>query len=156
MDKAEDQQLGKLFEELSIERIIGPPMSPPFQGYGRHPEWWNIYGRPWAVPNPKNHYDVEYRNAEGKRHRIYGPAYISTKHHLEEWYKDGMRHREDGPAYTHKNNRVWFYEDKLHRLDGPAVDEGGGPKQYWIMGQRLSLKEYKKEIARRKRKGLIK
>jgi hypothetical protein len=44
----------------------------------------------------------------------------------------------------------------LHRLDGPAVLELGGPKQYWIHGKRMSEKEYKKEIARMRRRGLIK
>jgi hypothetical protein len=156
MDKSEDQALGELFEALSIERVMGPPMTPPFQGYGPRPEWWCYWGGPYPVRNTEGHYDVEYRNTEGKRHRLYGPAYISTKYHIEEWYKDGKRHREGGPAFIHKNNRVWFYEDKLHNLDGPAVIEGGGPKQYWIMGQRMSEKEYKKEIERRKRKGLIK
>lgn len=156
MDKNQEHELGRLFEALSIERLIAPAMTPPFQGYGPYPENWSWWGGPYPVRNPGNKHDIIYLNTEGKRHRIYGPAYVSEKYDIEEWWKDGMRHREGGPAYTHKNNKVWFFEDKLHRLDGPAVIEGGGPKQYWIMGQRMSEKEYKKEIARRKRKGLIK
>lgn len=152
----EEKELGRLFEALTNERLIFPPMTPPFQGYGPYPRHWNYHGGPHRVPNPGNIHDFVYLNKEGKRHRIYGPAYMSKKYNIEEWWKDGKRHREDGPAYTHNNNTVWFFEDKLHRLDGPAVVEGGGPKQYWIMGQRMSEKEYNKEISRRKRKGLIK
>jgi hypothetical protein len=148
----------ELFESLITEKISVPAMSPPFRGYGPWPQQWNYRGGPYQVHprhNPKDHCDIEYRNTEGKRHRIYGPAYKSIIYNIEAWYKDGERHRVDGPALVHNNNMVWFYEGKLHRLDGPAVVESGGPKQYWIMGQRLSPKEYKKEIARRKRKGLI-
>jgi hypothetical protein len=149
----------ELFESLTIERSAVEPMTPPFTGFGPHPQWWNWWGGPYPVHsrwNLKNQKDIEYRNKEGQLHRIFGPAYISILYKVEAWYKDGLRHRVGGPAYTHKDTNIWFYEDKLHRLDGPAVIEGGGPKQHWIMGQRLSPKEYKKEIARRKRKGLIK
>jgi len=154
-----DEELGKLFEALSIDRRIEPAMTPPFQGYGDNPEWWNYYGGPYpaarpGLPEPRP--DIIYLNTEGKRHRIYGPAYVSQKYNIEEWWKDGIRHRIGGPAYIHNNNMVWFVDGVLHRLDGPAVLEGGGPKQYWIEGKRLSPKEYKKEIARRKRRGLIK
>ena len=154
-----DKQLGELFEALSIERLEVPALTPPFQGFGDRPVWWCYFGKQWQVHTnkiKKCNYDIEYRNAEGKRHRLYGPAYISIIYNIQEWYKDGVRHREDGPAYIHNNNQVWFYEGKLHRLDGPAVIEGGGPKQYWIHGQKMCYREYKKEIARRKRKGLIK
>jgi len=155
MDK-DEEELGRLFEALSIDRQIVPAMTPPFQGYGPYPEYWGYWGGPYTVRNPGSKPDIVYLNAEGKRHRIYGPAYISQKYDIEEWWKDGKRHRDDGPAYRHKDNKVWFFEGVLHRLDGPAVHEGGGPKQYWIMGERMSEKEYKRRIASRKRKGLIK
>lgn len=147
-----DPSVDALFETLTIERREVPGMSPPFQGYGPRPDYWSW----WQYPAKNGGIDIEYRNSEGNKHRIYGPAYVSKKYKTEEWYKNGMRHRENGPAFIHNNNRVWFYEDKLHRLDGPAVVELGGPKQYWIHGQRMSKKEYEKEIIRRKRKGLIK
>lgn len=152
MDNDED----KLFEALTISREISAPLSPLFQGYGPVPQWWNYYGQSWPVRNPGSHYDISYTNIDGKKHRLFGPAYISTKFKIEAWYKDGELHREGGPAYIHKNNMIWFYEGLVHRLDGPAVIEYGGPKQFWIHGVRYSAKEYKKEIARRKRKGLIK
>lgn len=147
---------GKFFEALTLTKEFSEPMTPPFQGYGPAPQWWSYYGHPWPARQPGNHLDITYKNLEGKKHRIYGPAYISSRFDIEAWYKDDKLHREDGPAYIHKNNKVWFYEGLLHRLDGPAVIEGGGPKQYWIHGVRYSPKEYKREITRRKRKGLIK
>lgn len=159
MGTNEEQDLGRLFEALSVEARLVPAQTPPFQGYGPYPSRWNYWGGPHHVFSPSQlplKPDIIYLNGAGERHRIYGPAYVSQKYDIEEWWKDGMRHREGGPAYIHNRNSVWFFEDKLHRLDGPAVVEGGGPKQYWIMGQRMSEKEYKKEIARRKRKGLIK
>lgn len=152
MDDNED----RLYEALLIHKEISEPLTPIFCGYGPIPDYWNYFGRPWPAQNPGSHYDITYTNAEGMKHRIYGPAYISTKYKIEAWYKEGELHRVGGPAYIHKNNMVWFYEGKPHRLDGPAVVEYGGPKQFWIYGVRYSPKEYKKEIARRRRKGLIK
>jgi hypothetical protein len=97
-------------------------------------------------------------NDKGEKHRIYGPAVrvLDKKYHLVEWYKEDKLHRLDGPARVHRDNMFWYKEGKLHRLDGPAIIERAGPKQYWIEGQKLSPKEYKKEIARRKRKGSLK
>ena len=148
-----EEELGELFEALSIERLVVPGVHPPFTGYGDRPEYWDWLGG-WQMAGPG--FDIEYRNTDGKRHRLYGPAYISKTYKAQEWYKDGIRHRENGPAYIHKNNMVWFYEGVLHRLDGPAVIEGGGPKQYWIHGVRYSKKQYEWEIKRMRRKGLIK
>lgn len=149
----------ELFEALTIERSLVEAQTPPFQGYGPQPQYWNHWGGPYSVHsrwNAKGLLDIEYRNTKGELHRTFGPAYISKLYGIEAWYKDGMRHRVDGPAFIHGRNMVWFYEDELHNLNGPAVIEFGGPKQYWIYGQKMSKKEYKKEIARRKRKGLIK
>lgn len=98
--------------------------------------------------------DVVYFNNENKIHRIYGPAYISKN--FEMWFKNGILHRENNPAVIHKENKFWFLDGKLHRLDGPAIIDPCGPRRYFINGQELPPKEYKKEINRRKRKGLIK
>ena len=143
----EINELDRLYEALLIEGRLVDAVMPGYYHRGTMwTSWW------W----PKTGKDLEYRNAEGKLHRIYGPAYISTKYKVEEWRKDGELHRVGAPARTHKNSK-WYYQDgKLHRLDGPAVDAKGHPKEYWIGGQKLSPKEYKKEIERRKRKGLIK
>ena len=40
---------------------------------------------------------IEYRNAEGKRHRADGPAVTRPDGH-QEWWLNGKRHRADGPA----------------------------------------------------------
>lgn len=156
--------LGELFETLSLDKQFVEPKTPPFTGYGPYPQYWNWYGGPWPVNgwNARRHVadrtmymDVEYRNTEGQYHRIHGPSYISKLFEVQAWYKDGKRHRVGGPAYIHRANMVWFFEGKPHNLEGPAVIEGGGPKQYWIHGERYTAKQYKWEIARRKRKGLI-
>lgn len=153
-----DEEATALIEALTLERVLKEAQTPPFQGFGGNPKWWNYWGGPYGVHpnwNKLDKKDIEYLNAEGKRHRLSGPAYISTLYDIEAWYKDGEFHRTNGPAYRHRRNFVWFKEGKLHRLNGPAVDELAGPKQYWIDGIRFSEKQYKWEINRRKRKGLI-
>jgi hypothetical protein len=147
-----DEDAGKLIEALTLERILIPARSP---GYVARDdvfdfESWGHYSR------TRDGWDTVYLNTSGKRHRLYGPAYISELYDIRVWYKDGEYHREGGPAVQHKNNMYWYQEGKLHRLDGPAVITGSGPKQYWIEGRKYSPKEYKKEIERRTRKGLIK
>ena len=150
IDKSEDA----LFEALTIEREACNPIRPHYYVRGKMWEDW------WSPRYSGGALDIIYHKPEqvGKKiklHRIYGPAHISKKHDFEGWYKDGELHREDGPAYRHKNSKFWFLEGKLHRLDGPAVDATGHPKEYWINGQKWSPKNYKKEIERMKRKGLI-
>lgn len=146
----QDRELDRLFETLSIEKVLVPALTPPPGGYtGRQLKWmgyqWNAGG-----------HDICYFNGQNQKHRLFGPAYISTIYDIEIWYKEGLYHRLDGPAIRHKNNFLWYKEGRLHRLDGPAVVELGGPKQFWIDGVKYNPKEYKKEIARRHRKGSIK
>jgi hypothetical protein len=143
-----DKSFDALIEALTIKKSFEPAHSPPVGGYHHKMRWHN-----WRWP--ADGVDIVYRNKEGKAHRIYGPAYISKNYEIEIWYKDGKYHREGGPAIQHKNNLLWYYEGNLHRLDGPAIINGG-PKQFWIEGRKYSPKEYKKEIMRRRRKGLIK
>ena len=145
-----DDSFDRLIEALTIERSLEDAISPPYGGYnGGHTRW---LGYQWKIKGN----DIVYRNTDGKLHRIFGPAYISENYDVEIWYKNGQYHRIGGPAIRHKQCFLWYEEGKLHRLDGPAVMDPGGPKQFWIAGQRLSPKDYKKEISRRKRKGLIK
>lgn len=143
-----------LYEALTTDRQFRKPERPRYYYKGNlWVDWWG-----WS----RGIDDILYYKPgteEGTRqilHRIYGPAYISKNFDIEGWYKDGELHREDGPAYRHKDSRYWLQNGKLHREDGPAVDAKGRSKEYWIGGQQWSPKEYKKEIARRKRKGLIK
>lgn len=151
MDETEDEiNQARLFEELTLERIIKSGESPPAGGYGgSHPVW---SGYTWGVAGA----DVIYLNAEGKKHRIYGPAYVSKRFKMERWYKEDRYHRIGGPAITHKSTLLWYKEGKLHNLEGPAVVDPAGPLQYWIDGVRYKEKQYYWEINRRKKKGLIK
>lgn len=153
-----DKDLDTLYETLILDIEYSDPMVPEFQCFGGIHLRWNYYGRPWPSYSKNRilHKDIEYKNQEGKRHRIFGPAYISRTYEVEAWYKDGVLHRDGGPAYIHRHNMAWFKEGNLHNLEGPAVIDQAGPKQYWIEGVNMSAKEYKKQIASRKRRGLIK
>lgn len=129
-----------LIEALTLERI---------QLGASHPYWVH-----YLPPRTRGKFAFHYINAEGKRHRIHGPALINSAYNIEEWYKNGEYHRLNGPAVSHSGNYYWYKNGEYHRLGGPAVETKFGPKQYWINGQRYSPKEYKKEMKRRERKGL--
>jgi hypothetical protein len=140
----------RLWEALTATRELIPAKDPDYSGYtSDHPSDWAFYRRSGGN-------DIVYYNADGKRHRLFGPAYESPYYNIEKWYKDGELHRVGGPAVIHKLVMCWYENGLRHRLDGPAVVNPAGPKQYWINGQKLPPKEYKREIARRHRKGLIK
>lgn len=114
------------------------------------------YDSRYAWPTCSRRYESEqvtYRDKLGRLHRQAGPAIKSEAAGYEFWYKEGIRHRDGGPAYIHKHIQKWYVNGKLHRLDGPAIIGKGRPKEYWIEGQKLSPKEFKKEVARRKSKG---
>ncbi len=156
MDNESFDDVDKLYESLMLEPkmvLSFPPLS-----YERGGFWQSYRGGPasrnWPQPLRKKA-DIVYYNNDRQKHRKYGPAHISHIYDFEAWYINGELHRIGGPARRHKDSRWWFVEGKLHRLDGPAVDMKGHPREYWINGQKLSPKEYKKEIERRKRKGLI-
>lgn len=145
-----DHSLARLAEELTLTRLTREAESPQFGGYGgrlaRFPTWsWKVDGL-----------DYVYLNDKGDLHRLYGPAYVSRKYKIEKWYKEGELHRVGGPALQHQSTLHWYLEGELHNLEGPAVIDPAGPCQYWIYGVRMSKKEYNKEIARRKRRGLLK
>lgn len=152
-----DDEQDALFEALTINRALRPPERPRTYCNG---VLWDTWFGPSGDKYPQDilYYKLEtdVHTTKMRLHRIYGPAYISKKYDVEAWFKEGELHRSNGPAYRHKGSTFWYLNGKLHRLDGPAVDQQGHPKEYWIGGQKLSPKEYKKEIDRRKRKGLIK
>ena len=145
-----DNSQDRLFEELSLKRIMKPTETPQWGGYGGS----NAVYHTWS--NQISGLDIAYVNDKDELHRIYGPALISKRFDLYKWYKNGKLHRVGGPALQHKSVFHWYYEGHLHNLEGPAVIDPAGPYQYWIHGHRMTEKEYKKEIARRKRKGLLK
>lgn len=153
-----DLELDSLYETLMLDKRSEEARFPLFQGYGGPPRYWNYWGSYNHVPsqwNPRGLTDEVWVNTEGKKYRTTGPAYISRLYDIVAWYKDDQLHNDNGWAYRHKNNYVWFKEGKLHNLNGPAVIEMGGPKQYWIDGVKYTPKQYKWEIRRRKRKGLL-
>lgn len=153
-----DIGIDALYEELTIDRETAWPESLLFTGFGGNPDFWNWYNGQYPVPpswNPKNLRDIIYYNKKKEIHRIYGPAYVSKLYDVEAWFKDGKLHRDGAPAYRHRGNFVWFKDGKLHNLEGPAVVERGGPLQYWIDGVKYTRKQYKWEITRRKRRGML-
>ena len=142
--------LDHLYESLTIEKSFIRAMSPPPGGYNvSFPKWEMVR---WFSDG----LDEVYQNSDGEFHRLFGPAYISKKYDIEIWFKDGKYHRLDGPAIRHKKNQLWFKDGVLHRIGGPAIIDIAGPKQFWIDGKMIPPKEYKKEIQRRNRRGLIK
>lgn len=144
---AKKDELDELYDAFFITKSTEEGLYPPEYRRGHVYSYW------WCKRDATT--DIVYRNANGNYHRLHGPAYISRNYNYEIWYKDGLMHREDGPAFTHNKNEYYFQNGKLHRLDGPAVITKGGPKEYWIDGQKLSPKYYKLEIERRKKKGLL-
>jgi hypothetical protein len=155
-----DEEFARIKEALTIEKTLIPAGMPPwwggFVGVGNW-DWWdrNMGHGCRTKKLTGNQFDTVYLNQEGKRHRLFGPAYINTVYDIEIWYKDGEYHRIGGPAIRHKTTHWWFKEGRPHNLDGPAVVAGGMPPLYYIDGRKYSPKEYKKEIQRRRIKGLI-
>jgi hypothetical protein len=139
----QNNSIDKLFEELSIKKVRESCFSPPFGGYAAnlYTPWPSFYNRRII-----NKFIECYYNEKGQYHRIYGPAIINKEFDIELWYKNGQLHREDGPAVKHKNNLIWYIDGLKHRIDGPAVIDLGGPKQYWVSGEKYTLKEYKRKF----------
>ena len=100
-----------------------------------------------------------WRNKQGQRHRLDGPAiedadgtkYWYQKDQLhrtdrpaiehadgsKEWYQKGQLHRTDGPAIEHANGtKHWYQKGKLHRRDEPAIEDADGSKYWYIKGKR--------------------
>ena len=148
MDDTND--IDKLFELLSISHI-NEEICIPHGGWVPRDIDGYKYRYNWGLITSA----LVYKNAAGYYHRLYGPAVVCKAYGLEMWFKDGVFHRDGGPCLTHKTTQYWALNGVLHCLSGPAVLSPVRPKEFWINGQKLSPKEYKKEISRRKRKGLI-
>lgn len=87
----------------------------------------------------------QWRNNEGDKHRVDGPAHINYypdgKVASESWYRDGKLHREDGPAltrYAHDGSiscEEWFINDK-HPVDRPGyvsyTPTGSVARELWF------------------------
>ena len=85
--------------------------------------------------------DKFWRNKEGKRHRIDGPA-AEYSDGSQEWYKNGKRHRIDGPAIEWKDgSQEWYKNGKRHRIDGPAIEHRDGDKSWFYNNIKFPTKE---------------
>ena len=86
--------------------------------------------------------DRIYRNSQGLRHRVHGPA-IECADGDKEWYLDGQHHRTDGPAVERSNgDQYWCLNDQLHRTTGPAIEWADGDKWWYLDGQQLTEAEF--------------
>jgi len=56
--------------------------------------------------------------------------------------EDGRLHRLDGPAIEWADgSKEYWVNGKRHRLDGPAM-ECKGSKEYWVDGKEYTKEEY--------------
>lgn len=84
---------------------------------------------------------TEWRKANGKLHRLNGPA-IEWKSGAKEWWVDGKLHRLDGPAREFNPGKEWWVNGALHRTDGPAKMWASGHDEWYVNGIRLSDEEF--------------
>ena len=84
---------------------------------------------------------VEWRNPNGKLHRVDGPAVIYNEGHAE-WRINGVRHNLNGPATSWSNNdKSWLLNNKLHCIHGPSLD--WKHEKEWCLGdETLSRQDY--------------
>ena len=72
----------------------------------------------------KYSWGIVWRNAQGKLHRIDGPAWERADG-TKEWWVDGTKE--------------WWVDGKRHRLDGPAVEWASGYKAWWVDGKQIPV-----------------
>ena len=86
--------------------------------------------------------DVEYKNDEGKLHRLDGPAYIGVDG-TKSWYQNGLKHRTDGPAVEFADgSKEWYVNGQRHRVDGPAYEGASGSKEWWVEDKQYTQQEF--------------
>jgi hypothetical protein len=88
---------------------------------------------------------TEWRNKDGKHHRIGGPAEIRSNGH-KEWWFNGQQHREDGPAVIFKDGtKAWYIkgiqytEAEYHKAMAP-VKELTMPELEKLLGHKVKIK----------------
>jgi len=60
------------------------------------------------------------------------------------WCQDGVVHREDGPAVIYQDgSKCWLQKGFYHRIDGAAIELSDGRKEYHVLGEKLTEKEFK-------------
>ena len=90
--------------------------------------------------------DRIYRNSQGLRHRVHGPA-IEWADGDQYWCLNDQIHRTDGPAIEWANgDKSWYLNNKLHRTDGPAIEWPDGTRVWYLDGQQLSEKEFNERL----------
>jgi len=88
--------------------------------------------------------NIYYSNKEGQLHRLNGPA-IEYNSGRQEYWVNGRPHRLDGPAVIDPNGHKEYRVNGLtHRLDGPAIIWANGKVSYYIMGRKLTKREFDK------------
>ena len=62
---------------------------------------------------------------------------------------EGQRHRADGPAVTRPDGyQAWWLSGKLHRADGPAVTRPSGYEVWYLRGKRMTQAEHAEAVAK--------
>lgn len=89
---------------------------------------------------------IEFKNKDGKYHRIDGPA-VEYTNGDKKWYINGKLHRENGPAVELTNgNKHWYINGIRNRIDGPAVEYADGHKSWYILGYFFNKKPTFKDM----------
>ena len=90
---------------------------------------------------------VRYYNAQGRLHRVYGPA-VKYADGTHVWYQNGQTHRVGDPAVVNADGcKVWYQDGLLHRLDGPAIISVEGGQSWFINGKPLTQAEWQQAVA---------
>ncbi len=96
----------------------------------------------------------QWRRADGRLHRIDGPAYIEVRDDGSAstgWYREGKLYRGDGPAGVDVHpdgtrSERWYIDDQPHRADGPACvivhPDGSRIEEWWIAGHQLKERSF--------------
>jgi hypothetical protein len=80
-------------------------------------------------------------------------AKMDLRLNTKAWYQNGELHRTDGPAIERASgSKSWYQNDKLHRTDGPAFEYTDGSKAWYLNDKELSEFDWKREVAKLKRK----
>jgi hypothetical protein len=77
--------------------------------------------------------EVTYYTVNNELSRYDGPAYEDFETGYKSYWKHGMRHRVDGPAVITSNDDLEYWVNgKRHRVDGPAIIYRYGNVEYWV------------------------
>ena len=76
---------------------------------------------------------------------------ITTEHNTLYSDAEGRSHRLDGPAITRKydgGSIDYWVNGRPHRLDGPAVIRAIGPDEWWLFGRPVTEEKHAEIVAR--------